>query len=812
MTTITPLSPDMLRRSCDPQIFAFDTTTQLPDLDTMLGQDRAVEAVELATGMNLPGFNLFVLGPPGTGRHSFIRQFLQERAAAENSPSDWCYVNNFDEPRNPKAIELPAGMGRRFRHDLAQLIEEAISAIPDAFESEDYHTRRQAIETRASQEQESAFEEVRKQAEEHGLGIIQTATGFTFVPLQDGEAISPEEFGKLPEEEQKRLQQDTEAVSKELRKMLQLIPRRVRKVRERIRKLDREVALFAVGSLIEELLQAYGAFPAVIDYLNALKQDIADHVDLFRQGAEAGIPGLKEVLIGERGSDHDSLIVQRYRVNLMVDRDGIKGAPVVFEDHPTYPYLIGQIEHIAKQGTLITDFSLIRAGALHRANGGYLVIDVRKILMQPFAWDALKRALKSREIDIKSLAQAYSLVSTVSLEPEPIPLNVKVVLIGDRILYYLLQQYDPEFLEHFKVAADFEDDMPRSEDNVQSLARLIGAIARREQLKPLDRIAMARIIDESARHAEDADMLSTQMRRLTDIVREAHYWAERNDSERIGGEEIALAIDAQRRRMGRIHDRLLRETLRDTLHIDTSGEAVGQINGLAAIQLGDFVFGRPSRITARLSMGAGKVIDIEREVELGGPLHSKGVLILSNFLAAHYVTDRPLSLSASLVFEQSYGPIEGDSASAAELCTLLSSLADVPIRQSLAITGSIDQHGRIQAIGAVNQKIEGFFDLCKARGLNGEHGVIIPASNVKHLMLRQPVVDAVREGQFHIFAVSDINACMTVLTGIEAGERDTDGQYPPDSINRRVTDRLIAFADQRRQFAAQGREPGEKNS
>jgi lon-related putative ATP-dependent protease len=798
MGTVPPLSPDHLYRRCDTGLFRFETSEELEGLGRMIGQERAVEAIELGTGLELQGFNLFILGPPGTGRHSFIRQFLQEQAGDKATPSDWCYVNNFDEPHKPKAIELPAGRGGRFRDHMAQLIDEASTALPAAFESEDYHNRREAIEERANEEQEKAFDEVQNHAEELGLGIIQTATGFKFVPLREGEAITPEEYSQLSETEQSRLQEDTEKMGEELRKMLQAIPARVR-----------EVALFAVGSLIEELLQEYRDFPKVIEFLKRLQQDIADHVDLFTQDTEQEAKPLRAILGGQHYLDQESPIARRYGVNLLVDRSKDEGAPVVFEDHPTYPYLVGQVEHMARMGTLITDFNLIRSGALHRANGGYLVIDIRKILIQPFAWDALKGALKAREIDIKSLAEAYSLVSTISLEPEPIPLNVKVVLIGDRMLYHLLQSLDPEFPELFKVAADFEDDIERTENNELQLAQLIATISRREQLKPLDKYAIARVIEESSRHAGDSEMLSTQIRRMADLVREAHYWAGRNSQAVIGAEDVVNAIDGQQRRMRRIHDRLQRETLRNTILIDTEGEITGQVNGLSVIQLGDYLFGRPTRITARLSLGSGKVIDIEREVELGGPIHSKGVLILSNFLAAHYVTDRPLSLAASLVFEQSYGPIEGDSASAAELCALLSALAKVPIKQSVAITGSVNQHGQIQAIGGVNQKIEGFFELCQARELNREQGVIIPQANVKHLMLRQGVFDAVSNGQFRIYAVNHIDECLEVLTGIEPGVRDAEGNFPADSLNRKITQRLIDFAESRRRFASKNHEPEE---
>jgi lon-related putative ATP-dependent protease len=805
MTSIRSLPPDQLFRRCDPGLFGFATSAELEGLDQMLGQARAVEAIQLGTEIDLKGFNLFVLGPPGTGRHSFIRDCLKDKAAGGPPAADWCYVNNFDEPRKPKAIELPAGTGRRLRDDIRRMIEEARSAVPTAFESEDYHKRRQAIEREADEEQEYAFKEVQKNARERGIGIAQTATGFNFVPLHDGEPITPEQYRKLSDDERERLQNDTARLSEELRKMLQAIPRRVRKVREKISELDHEVALFAVGGLIEELADRYAEFPKVVAFLERLQQDIADNVGLFTQGSSAPSPSLSGLLKQERPEDPQATVEKRYAVNLLVDNGSAKGAPVVFEDHPTHPYLIGQIEHVSHLGTLTTDFTLIRAGALHRANGGYLVLDARKILTQPFAWDALKRALNAQEIDVKSLAQAYSLVSTVSLEPEPIPLNVKVVIIGDRMLYHLLQQLDAEFPELFKVAADFEDDMVRNDENIHALARLIGTIARQEGLKPLDRHSVAAVIEESSRHAGDAEMLSTRIRRVADIVREAHYWASRDGHDVIGAADIRRAIDGRLRRMSRIHDRLMRETLRNTILIDSDGDTVGQINGLAAMQLGEHVFGRPTRITARLSLGTGKVIDIEREVELGGPIHSKGVLILSNFLSSHYVTDRPLSLSASLVFEQSYGLIEGDSASAAELCVLLSALARVPIRQSIAITGSVNQHGRVQPIGAVNEKIEGFFDLCEARGLSGVQGVVIPAENVKHLMLRRRVVDAVAQGQFQIFAAASIDDCMAILTGVEPGTPDAHGNYPPDSVNGRVTARLLEFADKRREFAS--REP-----
>lgn len=802
MKSILPLSVSELYRKCNVEHFSFETSDDLEELNHFIGQERAVEAIELGAELELQGFNLFVLGNEGTGRHTFIREYLLEKAGSRKIPSDWCYVNNFDEPRKPKAIELPAGKGRSFREEIERLIEEAQSAISNALESENYQNQRRTIEQKAAEEQQKSFEDIERQAEEVGFRVIQTATGINFVPLIKGELITHKETQELSKEKQAKLQKESKKLERAMSKTLLSMPHREREMREKIRELDREVVSFAVSDLIEELLEKYTSFEKIVDFLKALQQDIVINVELFKQTQHR--PGSVFTAHGdsERIGDQKSQVAHRYAVNLLVDCSGMKGAPVVFEDHPIYPYLVGQIEHIATMGALTTDFTLIRSGALHRANGGYLVIDARKILEQPLAWDALKRALNAKKIDIKSLAQVYSLISTVTVEPEPIPLNIKVVLIGDRQIYYLLQQYDPEFLELFKVAADFEDDMKRSEENIQQLARLVSTIARQENLKPLERSGIMRIIEESSRIASDADRLSTRIRRLADIVREAHYWADKEGLNVISAKEVTRSIEGRRDRKSRIHDRIMQEIQRDTIMITTEGEALGQVNGLAIIQLGDYLFGHPTRITARFSLGSGKVIDIEREVELGGPIHSKGVLILSNYLASHYAPDHPLSLSASLVFEQSYGPVEGDSASAAELCALLSALAEIPIKQNIAITGSVNQHGLTQAIGGVNQKIEGFFDLCQARGLTGSQAVIIPSANVQHLMLRQRVIDAVADGKFYIYKTSCIDECMEILTGVKAGSRDDKGNFPEGSINQRIKARLIELANKRQQFSS----------
>jgi len=797
-----PLQPEQLYQRCNPELFDFNTSAELEDEVETAGQERAVEAINFATEIELGGFNLFILGPHGTGRHSAVQRILRQKAAKKPAADDCCYVNNFDNPKRPRYLKMPAGQGNELRRDIEQLIEDAHRVIPISFESEDYRTRRQAVEEEFNEYQEKVFEEVQKSARERSISIIQTPTGLAFVPLRDDKAVSPKEYAQLPEEEQEQLKRDTEAVSKDLQQKMQSIPQEARRVREKIRDLDRDVSMFAVGGLIDQLIMKYKTLADVVAYLEGMQTDIVNNVEIFLKSPESENTSLNALLGGhpQGMGAQKSAAMQRYAINVIIDHTDTDGAPVVFEDHPTFPYLIGRIEHVSEMGTLVTNFNLIRAGTLHRANGGYLVLDASKLLVQPFAWEGLKRALKSGEIRIKSLGEALSLVSTVSLEPQPIPLDVKIILLGDRMLYYLLQAYDPEFLDLFKVAADFEGQIDRDDENSVQFIRLLATLIKKENLKPLDRGAAARVLEASARHAGDAEKLSAEIRYAADIVRESDFYASRNGKDVIGQTEIQQAIDSRIRRASRIRDRLQQEILRDTILIDTDGECIGQVNGLAAAQIGESSFAHPCRITARVALGSGEVVDIEREVELGGPIHSKGVLILSGFLASHYVIDSPLSLFASLVFEQTYGIIEGDSASAAELCALLSALAEVPIKQGLAITGSVNQHGRIQAIGAVNEKIEGFFDICEKRGLTGHQGVLIPVSNTRHLMLRNDVIEAVRQNRFQIYPVDTINQCITLLSGQDAGEQDEQGAFPDGSVNARVRARLQDFAEKRQSF------------
>jgi len=810
MAPVEPLAPEALCRQCDPAQFAFQTTDDLADLTEVLGQARAVEALKFGIGIRRPGYNLFVLGAPGTGRHSLVRQYLARCAAAEAVPPDWCYVNNFDEPHKPRALQLPNGTGVRLKRDIEQLMDDLRGAIPAVFESEEYRARRQELEEKLKEQHEQAFETLREEAEAHDVALVRTPSGMAFAPKRKGEILSPDEYDKLPDADKQRLQEVIAVLEEKLTHIIQQVPQWRREGQRRIQELDREVTMAAVGHLIDELRKTYADLPPVLAHLDRIQQAVIENADDFRHAEEGGEVNILGITVQRAGG---GVSLRRFQVNVLVDHSATAGAPVVYEDNPSFPALIGRIEHIAQMGALVTDFMLLKAGALHRANGGYLMLDARKVLLQPFAWEGLKRALSSAQLRIESLGQALSLVSTVSLEPEPMPLDLKVVMIGEPLLYYLLAEYDPEFSELFKVAVDFGHDMTRDPETSLLYARLIATLARRDKLLALDRGAVARVLDQAARLVEDAEKLTVRMREITDLLRESDHWAREAGRTLITVEDVERAIEARIYRQDRIRERVQEVIERGLVLIDTTGERVGQVNGLAVVQLGEFAFGHPSRITANVRLGKGEVIDIQREVELAGPIHSKGVLILAGFLGARYAADRPLALSASLVFEQTYGEVEGDSAASTELYALLSALAVVPIRQSLAVTGSVNQHGEIQAIGGVNEKIEGFFDLCVARGLSGEQGVLIPAANVQHLMLRRDVVEAVRNGRFHVYPVTTIDEGIELLTGMPAGVRDENGEFPDGTINQRVELRLIGLSELARVYGAPvggTEEPGEQ--
>ncbi|MES0327896.1 MAG: Lon protease family protein, partial [Gammaproteobacteria bacterium] len=607
---------------------------------------------------------------------------------------------------------------------------------------------------------------------------------------------------KLSEKEQEEKKEKINAMEKDVSSTIRKLPIWAREARNKIKVLNREISQLTVEQFIDELRISYGSLPDALSYIDAVKNGIIEDVDAFRHQDSDDFAVASLVMTGIKKAKPS---FSRFQVNVLVDNSDTDGAPVIYEDNPTYNNLMGRIEHLAQFGTLLTDFTLIKSGDLHRANGGFLIFDARRVLTSPFAWEGLKRSLRAHDVRIESLEKMLSISSTISLEPEPIPIDVKVILTGDRWLYYLLKKYDPEFNQLFKVAADFSEDIDRNTDNTLLFSQMIAELQRENKFKPFDQGAVALVIENSAREAQDAEKLSLHKGDLIDVLREADYWSGESGRQVVSRQDVQHALDTRIRRLDQIRERVHEQVLRGNYLLETEGAKVAQVNGLSVIQLGDYAFGRPSRITATARLGAGKVIDIERESDLGGSIHSKGVLILSSYLANHYVQDQPLSLSASLVFEQSYGMVEGDSASVAELCALLSALSKLPIDQSLAVTGSVNQLGQVQAIGGVNEKIEGFFDICKARKLTGSQAVIIPVSNVKHLMLRKDVVEAVESKQFNVYAVERVDQVMELLTGKSAGESDDKGIFPADSINGRVQKQLIEMNRKRQKFSKQSK-------
>jgi lon-related putative ATP-dependent protease len=791
--SVPPVPLDKLYQITDPNQFSFETTGQVDDLTEIIGQPRAVEAVRFATGMQSRGYNIFALGPSGTGKRSLVTKQFQAAASEETTPLDWCYVHNFDQDHKPKAIQLPPGAGSKFQTDMDQFVDELRNALSAAFESDEYRTRRRMVESEIEDRQEAAFEELQEKANQSNFALLRSPTGLIFAPVKDGEVIPPDDFKELPDEIRQEMEEQIQTLQKELKVLLQQIPVWQRELRGSLRELNHEITEIAVTGILNELQSDYGEFPQVLEYLNAVQMDVVDNASRFIEPDEGSEKPSEGQPMTSRGTPGASLM-RRYKVNLLVDNQNLEGAPVIIEENPTYQNLIGRVEQMARMGALLTDFTLIKPGSLHQANGGYLVLDARKVLLQPYAWEALKRTLETQQVRIESPGEMMGMLSTVSLEPQPIPMNVKVALLGDRMLYYLLSQSDPEFNELFKVQADFAEEVPRTSENQELYARMIATLARKSQMRPLDRQAVARVIEHCARVVGDSQRLTIQVNQIADLLNEADYFASDNGNNHIHSEDVDKAVESRIYRADRIRERYQENILRETIMISTEGTKIGQINGLSVIQMGDFSFGFPSRITASVRQGKGDVIDIEREVELSGPIHSKGVMILAGFLGQRFASNKPLSLSASLVFEQSYGGVEGDSASSAELYVLLSAIAGVPITQSFAVTGSVNQHGQVQAIGGVNEKIEGFFDICDERGLSGDQGVLIPAANVKHLMLNQKVRNAVEKGKFNIYAISDINQGIELLTGIPMGEVDENGSYPLDTISGKVQQRIEKLA------------------
>ena len=790
----------------DPEKLNIKSIKGIGGSGSLLGQDRAVEAIRLAAEIRHYDFNLFVLGPTGTRRRFAVQELLKDRAASMPVPDDWVYVNNFEAPHKPKALRLPAGTAQKLKAEIDDLVDDLAIDIPALFESDEYQSTCRAIDEEFTQRQEAEMAAFTERVNEQQIALIRTPMGFMLAASRDGEVVKNEDFAKLPEEEQEEIQDKIAKFQQELTEILRNVPKIDRERLHRIEQVNAELTDKIVSARVEETKSKFRGVDLLQEFLSDLCQDMIANAEMFLVYDSNTSDGpFPEKL---RKAHRDPWF-HPYMVNVIVahSRDTETGAPIEVENLPTLDRMTGRIEHASKMGALITDFTMIKPGALHRANGGFLVLDARRILAEPMAWPSLKQCLRSRTITITSMAERLSLLSTISLEPEPIPLETRVVLIGDRLLYSLLITLDPEFGELFKLEAEFEGDITVTQETQEQFSQLVGVIAKNNDLLKLDAGGVARTLDEAVRLANDRSKISLHLETIKDLLCEADHYARSEKRKRITAADVGKAVSEKERRASRIKDRMREAVARGTIMIDTAGSEVGQVNGLSVIALGPYSFGRPSRITARTRLGGGGLVDIEREVELGGPIHSKGVLILAGYLCATYALDVPFSLHASLVFEQSYGNIDGDSASAAELFALLSSLSDVPIRQSLAITGSVSQTGRIQAIGGVTEKVEGFYDTCIDQGLTGDQGVLIPAANLDHLLLRDDILESVRKGEFRICAIETVDEGIEILTGLPAGSRRANGTFPPNTINARVEATLLEYAEK---IKAMSRQPGTK--
>lgn len=790
------LAPEVLSWQCDPVQFEFTSTAELPPLEGTIGQDRAVTAIDFGLGIRDGGFNLFVLGEPGSGRSSTIRKLLNRRAADEPVPDDWCYLNDFKETGRAVCLRLPPGQGKGLQKDMEALVTRLAEEIPKVFESKEYEQQKGQIAAAYQEKHRQLFERLEAEANRSRFVLQRSVSGLVLVPTKGGQPLSQQEYEDLPDQEREVLDRNGNELQEHLAEVMRQVRDQEKEMRAETAKMEKELLLYAIGHLFEDLEARYGEHAQVLEHFSDCKKDLLERIDEFRpsEGPTLAIPGLKQL------SQEPSF--DRYRVNLFIDNSELTGAPVVYEANPTYFNVFGRLEHVIQMGNAITNFTMIKPGALHRANGGYLILDCREVLINVFTYEALKRSIRKGEIRIEDMAEQFRLIATVSLKPKPVPLDCKIILIGTPHLYYLLYQFDQDFRKYFKVKADFDRMMKNTWENVQQYALFVGSKCREENLRHFEPSGVARLVEYSARLIEDQGRLSSRFLDIADLIREASHYAVRHDRERVGAEQVDLAIEARIYRSNKVEERIQEFIEEGTLLVDTQGEVVGQVNGLSVYMLGDYSFGKPSRVTVRTFLGKGGMINIEREVKLSGPSHDKGVLILSGFFGERFAQDKPLAVAASICFEQSYGGVDGDSASSTELYGLLSSLSGLPIRQGIAVTGSVNQHGRIQPIGGVNEKIEGFYAVCKAFGLNGEQGVVIPVQNVKNLMLKPEVIAAVRDGRFHLWAVTTIDEGIEILTGVPAGERQADGSWPEGSVNARVDQRLRQMAEALHKFGS----------
>jgi lon-related putative ATP-dependent protease len=791
---VEELRVEQLRRVSDTVIMHCETTEELTPLEGIIGQERAVRALRFGLEIQERGFNIYVAGVSGTGRTTAVQDFLEALAKAKPVPSDWCYVNNFLKPYEPKAIKLPPGQGRELQKDVKTFIDEVRRELPKAFESEDYAAKRDETVRSVEEERRTLFTQLNQRAQQAGFILQSSARGLLIIPLIEGRPMSSEEIIALTPQVREEIERRRENLSGELRSAMRQLRGLEKKGNEELQKLNREVALYTIGHLISDLTEKYQVLPEVTSYIKEMQSDILENLTQFIQEPKPSpqlpfpAPWLREAPF------------RKYEVNVVVDNANLKGAPVVMEQNPIYQNLFGRIEKEAQFGVLTTDFTMIRGGSLHNANGGYLVVPVEDLLRNLISYVSLKRALMNRCIRIEEAGERMGFITTKGLRPEEIPLNVKVVLIGQPTLYQQLYALDMDFRELFKVKADFDTTMDRTDDNMRKYAAFICTFCGKDNLKHLDTSGVAKAIEYGSRLAADQEKLSTRFAEVADVIREANFYAAQDDSTYISDRHVKKAIEEKTYRSNLVQKKIQEMIQRGTLFIDTDDAAVGQVNGLTVMSLGDFSFGAPSRVTASIGLGRDGVIDIQREARLGGPIHTKGVMILSGYLMDKYAQDKPLTLTTRLAFEQSYGMVDGDSASSTEVYAILSALSGIPLTQSIAVTGSVNQKGEVQPIGGVNEKIEGFFEVCKAKGFTEKQGVLIPASNVKNLMLKEEVVEAAREGKFHIYPVKTIDQGMEVLTGERAGKRQPDGSFEEGTINHLVDKQLRTMAERLKDF------------
>lgn len=788
------LAIEQLRHFCNTKDLSFTSTEELPVLSGIVGQDRALHAVSFCIDMKSPrGYNLYALGPFGTGKTTTIRKFLEEDAAKRPKPDDWFYINNFNDRDKPRALRLPAGKGLEFRDDIDQLVEELKNEVPKAFEGEEYEKEQESIEQQFQRHTKELLRALDEKAQKMGFKFIQTPQGMAPFPIVEKGLLKSNK--DLSEKKIREIEGKQEELMAEMREIMRQIEQLQKEGREQMSSLDRRVIGFLVNHLIKALKDKYKDFKVVGNYLDEVQEHLLKNISLLKQYKQMEtLPAQQKAMIGMAAGGSE-FSFDEYRVNLIIDNSKTKGAPVILEKNPTGPNIIGRIEQQGWFGALVTNFRMIKAGSLHRANGGYLIIEALDLLTKPFSWHVLKRALKNQEIAIESMADIFGGIITRTLEPEPIPLDIKIILIGDPYIYYTLYELDPEFKELFKIKADFEVHMPWNNDTITQYAQFISTICREENLKHFASSGVAKIIEFGARMVDHQQKLATKFGNIVDLIRQANYWSNKNQNSLVQAEDVQQALEEKIYRSNRIEKQIQELIEEGTILIDIDGKVVGQVNGLSVLSMGDYSFGKPSRVTARTFIGSAGVVNIDREVELGGPIHNKGSMIIIGYLGGKYAKDAPLAFSASITFEQVYESVEGDSASSTEIYALLSSLANLPLRQDLAVTGSVNQRGEIQPIGGANEKIESFFHICKLKGLTGTQGVIIPKQNVNHLMLREEVVQAVKEGKFHIYAVGTIDEGMEILTGILAEE-----------INNTVQRRIVELAKKAKEFSADAKE------